>query len=117
MSLMTRHSLSLCLQILRSLSQIPHLNKPLPETLNLTFINLSYNKLAETLIPQLYENMIIELFEPLMCFILNHKGIDIAFITPGLFNKDEDVRKICSNFLYLYQRLSNYSINILQIPI
>lgn len=52
-----------------------------------------------------------------MCFLLNLKEFHIGLITPGLFNKDADVRKICNNFLYLYQKLHNYSLKVLEIPI
>lgn len=57
----SRNCLSLCLQILRSLSDIPHLNKPLPEQYCLRLVDIPPNQLISHILPQLYELMIGEL--------------------------------------------------------
>lgn len=68
-----RSCLSLCLQILRSLNDIPPLNKPLPESYTLRLIDVPHNELISRILPQLFSKMIAELLEPLLCLLLQRK--------------------------------------------
>jgi hypothetical protein len=73
MSDIARSCLSLCLQILRSLNDVPALNKPLPDRYTLKLIEIPPNELVNRILPQLYDSMISELFEPLLCLLLLRK--------------------------------------------
>lgn len=118
MSDTARSCLSLCLQILRSLNDIPQLNKQLPEQYKLRLIDMPPNQLIKRILPQLFENMIGELFEPLLCLLLQRKEkLDLQVVLPGLFHRDEEARLICSNFLYIYQKEHKFELDLFKVPI
>lgn len=70
---LAKSCLALCLQILRSLNEIPRLDKPLPENPETKLIEIPSSGLVVKLIPELYENMIGELYEPVLCLLLLRK--------------------------------------------
>jgi hypothetical protein len=86
MTQMTRQSLSLCLKILRSLSNVPDLSKPLPDLLEVTFVVLPDNRLVEILLPQLFNHLIPDMLESLLCLAIASPNVDEQILKQGLFN-------------------------------
>lgn len=53
-----------------------------------------------------------QLLEPLLCLLFNNLNIDFKMIYPGLFHQEKEVRILTTNFLYFYERINNYNIDL-----
>lgn len=82
---LSRSCLALCLQILRSLNEIPRLDKPLPDHPVVKIIEIPSTDLVVKLIPQLFASMIGELYEPALCLLLRKQNLQVELLETGIF--------------------------------
>jgi hypothetical protein len=98
-------SFTICLKILRSLIDIDNLTQT--KTSNLQPGSQQIHSLphttffAEEAIKALHAKNIIN-FEVLLVLQLTQDTIDLQPIIEGCFNEDQDIRRTCCNFIFLW---------------